>query len=305
MKGTDLISALKRKLGLTTDTALCKALGLSTMTLNNWSHRKVTPLIVAQQICRGRLNGTDVVEALRRYLGAQTLSALADKLGVTGQAIQDWKNRPYLTARQVAGLVRNSVSKNTQKQQTTAMRPLVEFFPISKTGSRQGAKFEVFSCKATKTTAHPYLSGLRAELEQHHGVYLFFDSRGQAIYAGKARKQGIWQEMHSAFNRDRDSVQSIKRVRHPSRKQPYRTTNEKARQITEISVPLHDLASYFSAYHVTDGMIDDVEALLVRSFANNLLNIRMERFFRQRSGARSAPPRKKSRSRKVRAKRTP
>ena len=37
------------------------------------------------------------------------------------------------------------------------------------------------------------------------------------------------------------------------------------------------MASYFSAYKVDDGMIGDVEALLVRSFANDLLNIRMER----------------------------
>jgi hypothetical protein len=303
MKGTELIAALKRKLALTTDTDLCKTLDLSAMTLNNWRHRKVTPRIVAQQICRGRLNGAEVVKALKRHLNTPTFTALAEKLGVTGQAIQDWKNRPYLTARQVAGLVKNSVSKNEKRQQATAMRPLVEFFPICKTASRQGAKVEVFSCKASRTSVHPYLSGLRTELEQHHGVYLFFDSRGQAIYAGKARKQSIWQEMHNAFNRDRDSVQSIKRVRHPSRKQKYRTTNEKARQITDTAVPLHDLATYFSAYHVTDGMIDDVEALLVRSFANNLLNIRMERFGRQRNGATTVPQRMKPRPKKSHIKR--
>jgi hypothetical protein len=43
-------------------------------------------------------------------------------------------------------------------------------------------------------------------------------------------------------------------------------------------VPLHELAIYFSAYQVDDEMVDKLEALLVRSFANDLLNVRMEKF---------------------------
>jgi hypothetical protein len=70
----------------------------------------------------------------------------------------------------------------------------------------------------------------------------------------------------------------IKRVRHPKRNQAYKTTDEKSRQIVERAVPLHELASYFSAYRVVDGMINEVEAMLVRSFANDLLNTLMERF---------------------------
>jgi len=73
-------------------------------------------------------------------------------------------------------------------------------------------------------------------------------------------------------------VQKIKRVTHPQRNQEYRTGKEKARQIVDHVVPLHELAAYFSAHEVTDGMINEVEAMLVRSFANDLLNKRMERF---------------------------
>jgi hypothetical protein len=129
---------------------------------------------------------------------------------------------------------------------------------------------------------HLYKSGLKTELDQYFGVYIFFDSRGQAIYAGKARKQKLWREMNLAFNRDRRRVQKIKRVRHPTRQQEYRTSEEKARQIGDHIVPLYEIASYFSAYRVSDGMVDDLEALLVRSFANNLLNIKMELFARSR-----------------------
>jgi hypothetical protein len=106
----------------------------------------------------------------------------------------------------------------------------------------------------------------------------FFDSRGQAIYVGKAEGQDLWKEVNLAFNRERGELQSIKRVRHPNRRQQYRTSDEKARQITDVAVPLHELARYFSTYEVVPGLIGTLEAILVRSFANNLLNKRMERF---------------------------
>ena len=171
-----------------------------------------------------------------------------------------------------------------------AIRPVVEFFPIQRCRSTHGANFEIFGV-GSKNDKHPYLDGLRDELERHHGVYIFFDSRGQAIYAGKARKQRLWKEIKNAFNRQRGDVQTIKRVKHPSRKQPYKTTAEKARQIVDHAVPLHELAAYISAYRVVDGMVNSVEAMLVRSFANDLLNVRMEQFV-QRS-PRKPKPRKK------------
>ena len=88
--------------------------------------------------------------------------------------------------------------------------------------------------------------------------------------------------MKFAFNRERGDLQKIKRVRHPSGKTPYRNSEEKSRQIHEFEIPLHDIAAYFSAYQVADGMINEVEAMLVRSFANDLLNKRMERFGQQK-----------------------
>ncbi len=97
-----------------------------------------------------------------------------------------------------------------------------------------------------------------------------------------ARKQSLWDEMNLAFNRERGELQKIKRVRHPLRNQPYKTSNEKARQISDYVVPLHELSAYFSAYEVTDKMINEVEAMLVRSFANDLLNKRMEKFGQQK-----------------------
>ncbi|HEV2198219.1 MAG TPA: hypothetical protein VGR73_00250 [Bryobacteraceae bacterium] len=224
--------------------------------------------------------GDDVILALKKKFRVDTDKSLQHRIGVTIPAIQNWKKRTKLTARQIAGLVHKATVAGARNLQKSAIRPLVEFFPCNR--SKKGAGYDLFAIDGESGDKHKYFAGLRKEMESHFGVYLFFDSRGQAIYAGKARKQSLWKEMNLAFNRQRGGIQTIKRVRHPRRNQTYRTSDEKSRQIRDRAVPLHELAHYFSAYVVTDGMITEVEAMLVRSFANDLLNKRMERFGQQR-----------------------
>lgn len=199
-------------------------------------------------------------------------------MGFTVPGIQIWKKRTTVTARQVAGLVDTASKQAATHFGASVVRPLVEFYPITACDSKHGARVELFDSKDERGTQHPFRHGLRTELDAKHGVYIFFDSRGQAIYAGKARKQSLWREMNLAFNRERGELQTVKRVKHPVRKQEYKTSDEKARQIVDYAVPLYEIAHYFSAYEVTQSLVEDVEALLVRSFANNLLNKRMERF---------------------------
>lgn len=287
MKSEELIQYLKRSLEVRSDQALRRKLGISPVTIDNWRRRRVlSARIVGQLIKRlaqERMSGQEIVTQMQHHFRANTLAELSNKVGMTNQAIQNWKSRTNVTSRQIAGLVRNASKAGASALQANAIRPLVEFFRIERCESRNGAKYEIFTPRQDGYVVdHPYRAGLKDELARHCGVYIFFDSRGQAIYAGKARKQSLWKEVNLAFNRDRGSVQNIKRVRHPEKRVQYRTSDEKARQITEATVPLHELASYFSAYHVADEMIDDLESLLVRSFANDLLNKRMERFSRQR-----------------------
>ncbi|MCW2397965.1 hypothetical protein [Sphingobium sp. B2D3C] len=47
-------------------------------------------------------------------------------------------------------------------------------------------------------------------------------------------------------------------------------------KIKKQAVALHHIASYASAYEVPDGLIGKFGALIVRSFTNDLLNVRME-----------------------------
>jgi hypothetical protein len=228
------------------------------------------------------MNGQNVISELKKKFRVMTDKALGEVVGLSVPAIQNWKKRPRCTLRQIAGLVHAASTAGALRFRSNAVRPLVEFFEIDECESKRGAVNELFGVQDQSGNTHPYLTGLKEELASNHGVYVFFDSRGQAIYAGKARKQSLWKEMNLAFNRQRGELQTIKRVQHPERKVGYKTSDEKVRQIIDQQVPLSDLAAYFSAYEVADEMIEDVEALLVRSFANNLLNKRMERFSRHR-----------------------
>jgi hypothetical protein len=233
------------------------------------------------------MKGNLFISALKKKLRVTTDRAVANRLGITEQAIHNWKNRRSVTTRQLVGLVQNALVAGADNLQKNAIFPIVEFFPISKCESKQGAKYELFTARLENGNKHPYLLGLQDELKLHHGVYIFFDSRGQAIYAGKARLQNLWKEMNLAFNRERGDVQSVKRVKHPSIKIGYLTSDEKSRQIRDTEVPLHDIATYFSAYRVADILINKIEAMLVRSFANDLLNKKMEQFFPKKKSKKS------------------
>ena len=228
------------------------------------------------------MNGAEFIEAVKRKLTDEsgkdvTDRWIAERLGITMQALQNWRRRETVTVRQMVGVLFRSQMKAIEQAERQAIRPIVEFFKLTPTESRDGARTEIFGVRGDGGEDHPYLLGLKDELIAYHGIYIFHDSRGRALYAGKARRQNLWREINNAYNRDR-SVQKIRRVNHPERRQKFRTSDEKRRQIRLRTVPLHDLAAYLSAYHVADGLIGELESLLIRGFANDLLNVRMENF---------------------------
>jgi hypothetical protein len=226
------------------------------------------------------MNGAEFIEGVRRKLKDDekrdiTDGHIADHLGITLQALSHWRNREVVTVRQMVGVLFRTKMKAVEHAEKKAIRPIVEFLKLDPT--KDGARTDIFDIRNGDGNEHPYLRGLRDELDAHHGIYVFHDSRGRALYSGKARRQTLWREINNAYNRDR-SVQQIRRVDHPERRQQFRTSDEKRRQIRLRSVPLHDLAAYLSAYHVVDGLIGELESLLIRAFANDLLNVRMENF---------------------------
>lgn len=227
------------------------------------------------------MTGAEFIEQMRRSISVKgeppaTDRALAKRLGLSITGLANWKSRQEITASQMARLIKSAEKATEQRTHLSTIRPIVEFFQLSRTKIGAGDNYRIFSIKDSDAKIHPYLNGLKAELEAHHGVYMFYDSRGRALYAGKARSQKLWTELNLAYNRDR-GVQNILRVNHPERRLDFRTSDEIRRQIRSANVRLHELAEYVSAYQVADGMICDLESLLIRAFPNDLLNKRMER----------------------------
>jgi hypothetical protein len=226
------------------------------------------------------VKATDLIEALAKKLKTNSQSELARVLGISVGTLANWKNRNEdLSPLQVASALEKSRSAAVQKAQLETIQPIVEFYRIDKCLTDREASWQVFDGSAE---AILYAQGLKDELKVRYGIYIFYDSRGHALYVGKARKQTIWKEMNLAFNRKRE-VQTITLVQHPERNQEFKPGYERLRQPADTQLELSDLACYFSAYRVDKGMIDDLEALMVRGFANDLLNVRMETFVQSRA----------------------
>jgi hypothetical protein len=245
------------------------------------------------------LKGKAFVAALRRKFiptirgPSLVRQGLAAKLGCSAQAIYNWQsNDRKLGAAQVVNLVAKTIATAEQRAQQGAIRPIVEFFDLDAEESKRKKRMELFSSDVAKE--HPYLKGLKAELKRAKGVYIFYNSSGEALYAGQARERSLWDEMKSVFNRNRRQHQSIKRVSHPVRHIDFVPAYRNPRKIARKEVPLYELADYMSAYEVPDGLIDTLEAFLVRAFANDLLNVRMEPFPKVRRTVRRSRRKRKS-----------
>jgi DNA-binding XRE family transcriptional regulator len=225
------------------------------------------------------LKAQELLNAVSRKLETTSQTELAAALGVSVQTLINWRNQDEdLTANQIAAAIAKSRKTARDQAHYDAIRPLVEFYRIVKCSTKREAKWQVFDSGPDATL---YAKGLKDALDDAHGIYIFYDSRGRSLYVGKAREQTIWREMNSAFNRPRE-LQQIALVSHPERNQDFKPGYEKLRQPKDTQLELCDLASYFSAYRVDEGMIDDLEALMVRGFANDLLNARMETFAHSR-----------------------
>ena len=223
------------------------------------------------------MNITGFVDHLKRRKADRlsTNNDIATYLGAKPAQLSKWlKENKQLTNLEMERLIDRTREAAAEEALRVAIRPIVEFYPIEPVESKQGMKWELFF--SSKDAPLP-VRGLRKRLENAQGVYFFYDTRGRALYAGKTSRRTLWAEMKNAFNRDRGR-QELFRVNHPTRNQEFVSATDKLRSIKQTSVLLADMAAYFSAYEISPGMIDAVEALVIRAFANDLLNTRMETF---------------------------
>ena len=223
-----------------------------------------------------------LIDKLKRHFDIPngTDTALANKLGATSQKRNSWKTRIAnwrknsgpLSDTEILNLIKDIEVASIKESQETIykkfIKTIVEYFPIEKVPSKGKKKYEISPPDDMKQK----WNDPRKKLEDTKaGIYIFYDSSGRAIYVGKtaARTGTLWARMKSSFNQGEQKSRKLYWIDHS--KSPAGTLGPKP-------VQLHELAKYFSAYEVHEDMTHNVEALLIRAFADNLMNKKMEKF---------------------------
>ena len=217
----------------------------------------------------------DLLDNLKRIFGIDTDAAMGKVIGLTGGRLSQWRSsKRKLTTRQVATLIKRTSELAEKKAVKSSIRPIVEFYPIERTASRQDAKWEIIPSNKIE---NPRQNELRIYLENSRGIYFFYDSGGKVIYTGKTEKQSLWKEMNGAFNRERQA-HTVYKVRHPKTGNSFQPAWKKLRQPRNRVVYLNDTANYFSVYEVSSELIGNLEAMIIRALCNDVSNVKMEKF---------------------------
>ncbi len=287
MQGRNLISRLRSKYDLRTISEVAAFLGMTPANLTHWQNRK-EPLSATQieraikgasevAVKKARSNlAKELIDDLKKKNGLKSDDAVAASLNMTPQRLSNWKNQDQpLTAKKISSAIKGASDVAVERSYKNIIRPIVEFFPIEPTKTNNTKRFRIVP---EGDSQNDFYTGLRNELSESQGIYIFYDTRVRVIYAGKTERRNLWDEMSSAFTRT-NLTQPVRRIHHrkdgnfnPAYERPLQPT------IQPPLLHLSDFASYFSAFKIAPKMISNLEALLVRGFANDLLNKRMETF---------------------------
>lgn len=219
------------------------------------------------------LDSSKLIDKLKDKSGHKTDIALAKHLGINQPSLTGWRSKGVSEV-MLANAFEGAKRQATKEVCANSIQPIVELYPIED-GQHLAAMPVVFEAEGK------YEEGLRDALKkQKSGVYVFYDTRGKALYTGKT-KAGLWNEINLAFRRKRPG-QDITLVYHPVNNVEFKAASERTRQPHEVNMYLYQLAAYFSAYAVHEGMVDAVEALLIRAFPNDTFNVRMEKIAKKK-----------------------
>ena len=177
---------------------------------------------------------------------------LASFLDITGAAVSKILSEGRTSRSALEKMLQRIEDGITLKTLNSIYSPICELEEIE-----LGCDQITFKKKHGKCSEH------MKRLEEANGVYIFYDSVGKAIYAGRAIDQTLFEEMNKVLVRDRNNAQTI-----------YRHEYGRMRKSVYF---IADAAHYISAYEVRPELIPSFEAILVNAFPNDLTNIRMEK----------------------------
>ncbi len=251
MNGKELVNALKKKLKVKNENRLSQIIGHTQGAINQWSNNNVdiTPKqvanLVAKAISKSRVSDrkelnksfrNEIMDAMKYELKINGDNKLEEFIGLSSVEVSQWRTRnDFIKSKQIAKLILKAMKKGKEQAHRYSIKPIVEYYPIEHSLSKQRKKIEVLS---NSNERHQKIQNL---LKETHGIYIFYSSQCKAIYVGKAKKTILWYEIKNAFNRER--VQEIWTVSHPKTGESFTPAYKKLRPIRKKNVHLHDIAS--------------------------------------------------------------
>ena len=137
------------------------------------------------------MNAKALFEALKQKLSVKTDRQLTETLGITQATLIGWRrNETILNANQLAAIVKKAINHGKEDARQHSIKPIVEYYPIKATRSKQGAKWEIIK------TSEPREQKIKDILNKEHGIYVFYNSQCNAIYVGKAKERNLWGEIN-------------------------------------------------------------------------------------------------------------
>ena len=214
------------------------------------------------------MNGKSLLANARKNFRVANNAQLAKVLGVSGEYLRQVERVRVISERRIVTLLKKMASRTKTALGAKGVQPLLEYYPITSTDA--GSKKEIVDRRGHNGAQ------VRKLLDGHRGIYVFYDSTGRAVYVGKTTKRSLWKRMNESFNSGRGIKKA--QVDHPSRRTTVEPAYVSRRDIRDRPVKVRDVAHFFSAYAVDDSLISSIEAFATRAFANDVKNIRVERF---------------------------
>lgn len=241
-----LIDAYKKWRGVDNDRSAANKLGMKSSNLSKYAKNDPGPRALksfleqaledAYWLGWGQAN-EHFLGAAMDYRGFTTTAALSRFLGVKQPQINSWKNGHAIPLPRLRTLF--------SKVSSPRLEPLLELADITPVRSGGGWRID------TREDAN---KRLRSRLDGRIGLYIFYDSRGLPVYVGKSTTN-LFKEIRQ-------------RLRGEANRKIYRHQMQK-----KENVQFGEVARLLSAYEILDiEAIHNYEAVLLRTFANQLLN---------------------------------
>ena len=195
--------------------------------------------------------------------------AIAQDIGISTPALNNFRSG-------VATTQDKTVNKLLSWYSMSAIRRIIEFYPIKYDENYEKRQF-MFLDKDKESDKYVEKT-LR---ETRGGIYIFYDSYGQALYVGKTNGILIT-EIIQQFEKIKIEIYLTDPPPNTTHKPLSKQKKQKlsSKQIKKRDhYPLYNCATYLSVYHITQpALIHNLEALLIRAFPNNIINKQMAKF---------------------------